>query len=198
MLFSFYEAPVSNVRPARQITPREVAKYLLSPYSYERTAQVRAATTAEQRREIKRRILDFVTIGGTFRKRALSGLTSLSGLMILDFDHCTDCDAVKRWAIFSLPCWAVWRSPSGEGVKVLIDLSADWIANGFTLDVPFDSHGTRERAAAFYKERYCQFMSMAKLAFGDDCGADDSASDITRATYLSCDLDTWINPRTLL
>lgn len=198
MFFSFYRHPVSTTIPERVIDPKMCAKYILAPYAMERTDLVRATLVPEERKAVKRQQLDFITAGGVFRRRQLNQLSSISGAMLLDFDHVADIPAIKRWCVETFPTIMCWISPSGEGIKVLCDITDDMLNARIPIDIPTTSHNVRERAAEVYKYLYRQAMELAIERWGNACGADMGASDITRATYLSADYDCYINPIYLL
>lgn len=194
MLFSFFRHPVTNVMPMRSIDPRLLAKYILSGCAHNKTQDTRALLDHDARRAYKRENLDFVTAGCVVRKRATSYVMSFSGLMILDFDHVGDFDALKTWAVRQLGAVMAWRSPSGDGLKVLLDIQKDLQAERIPIDMITTSHNVRNRGIETYKYLYGLAMEAAIKEFGNDAGADMSASDITRATYLSCDFDCYVNP----
>lgn len=194
MLFSFYRRPVTTTRPERVIDPRMCAKYILSPYSLPSTDLVRSTTTPDDRKAAKRQQLDYITAGGVFRSRKLANLSSISGGLLLDFDHVADLDSLRRFCVLDLRPLLAWISPSGEGLKVLIDVRSDMMEARIPLDQPTDSHTIRERAASVYRDLYSQAMQFVECNFGGECGADLSASDITRATYLNCDFTCYVNP----
>lgn len=193
--FSFFPSPVTRVVPSLSITPYSVYRYLVSDIAASATADIRAASTPDQRRELKKKRLDFVVPGAVLNRRCLEGLVSASGLMVLDFDHLgpfpAGLDAGLGILSLVAPLWDKFDSvlgfvsPSGDGYKLIIDI--DWDLKDRAKIVPrraLETDGERRAAADAYKSIY------------EDCGSvcarmgyelDKSGSDITRACYLPHD-----------
>lgn len=193
--FSFFSAPVTRVVPAHAVTPFAVYRYLISSFGSSATASIRAASSPEQRRELKRKRLDFIVPGGLLSRRCLDGLLYASGFMVLDFDHLgpfpAGLDAGLSVLSLVAPLWDKFNSvlgfvsPSGDGYKLLIDINTALIDKGRIYPrVPLPTAAKRQAAADTYKSIY------------EDCGElcarmgfelDKSGSDITRACYLPHD-----------
>lgn len=86
-----------------------------------RVAKLRRTTDKDERKAIKRG-LPAVTWSGQFRCKGEDGFLKHSGLYVYDFDHVEDVQTViYQFCDSGLPCLRlVWVSPSGEGVKVLL------------------------------------------------------------------------------
>lgn len=193
--FSFFSAPVTRVVPNHSVTPYAVYRYLVSGFAADATQQIRSASTPADRRELKRKRLDFVVPGAVLSRRNLDGLLCASGLMVLDFDHLgpfpAGLDAGLSVLTLVAPLWDAFNSvlgfvsPSGDGYKLIIDIDSPLrYKGGISPRAPLTSAQERQAAAAAYKSIY------------EDCGEvcasmgfelDKSGSDITRACYLPHD-----------
>lgn len=194
-VFSFFSAPVSNTAPRFSIWPYAAFRYLISDTAAHATDLIRAETSADRRRELKRYRLDFITPGCVVSRRALSGILSASGLMVLDFDHLRDAQGgpVRGLSVLSVvaPLWSRFCSvlgfvsPSGDGYKLIIDVSLKLEElSGCAVGAPLQSDAERQRVAEAYKCIYAQCGNVcASLGFE----LDKSGSDITRACYLPHD-----------
>ncbi|MCK0159593.1 BT4734/BF3469 family protein [Allomuricauda sp. F6463D] len=117
--------------------------------------------------------LPIVTFCGTFENgRKLENLVSYNGLMILDID---DLEIKEVENLKGLICkdkfvYALWRSPSGMGLKALIKVSDD----------P-NFHKSSFRSLQDY------FQKKYKIEL------DKSGSDITRLCFVSWDKDLYLN-----
>ena len=125
-------------------------------------------------REIKIK-LPAVTIGGVFSPhRAMINIIQPTGFIILDLDHLND----KIEVVFNLltqdeNVWFVFRSPSGEGLKVGIR------SRGIKCD-------------ADHKKLYFAIEKYFKEVYGIEI--DTACKDISRLTFVSHDPELWINP----
>ena len=66
--------------------------------------------------------LPVVLFSGTFTDRKDEAIQSHSGMIVLDFDH-VNVDEYKRVLSTDDFVYACWRSPSGDGIKVLVKIS---------------------------------------------------------------------------
>ena len=72
----------------------------------------------------KKKVLPCVCFSGKFGKKHKDGeLTEHSKLIILDFDHLEDPEKKKSELVKWEYSFAVWISPSGKGVKVLVKIA---------------------------------------------------------------------------
>src|SRR5690606_10663519 len=83
--------------------------------------QVRKAPNDDIRSEIKKQ-LPVVCFSGTFRYRSISGLIRHSELLVLDFDNIPEnqFEKPKQSLKNDKPIFALWVSPSGNGIKCLV------------------------------------------------------------------------------
>lgn len=190
--FSFYRAPISNCVPCRSIGAEQLYKYLTWDGCRERTEKFRKLSLDERKRQ-KPLLFDYVTTGGEFIKRTLDGLRSVSGYVILDFDH-LDPHGVGLFCSFYLPVILYFTSPSAHGVKVLLDYSAIFDLFGlFQLDYTKDAN--RQYAARIYAEYWAISERVIKDQSGGQYVADASGRDITRACFLPYDSEAMIFDR---
>lgn len=193
--FSYFAAPVTRVVPTHSVTPYAVYRYLVSDFAAAATASIRAASSPADRRELKRKRLDFVVPGAVLSRRCLEGLVAASGLMVLDFDHLgpfpAGLDAGLSVLSLVAPLWYKFHSvlgfisPSGDGYKLIIDIDAALRdKGGINPRSPLTSAQERQAAADAYKSIY---EDCGKVCASMGFELDKSGSDITRACYLPHD-----------
>ena len=118
--------------------------------------------------------LDAVTFGGTFATaRAIRNLLSPTGFIVADLDHLKNLELVSRLLTQDKNAWFVFRSPSGEGLKVGIR------SQGIKCDA--DHKRFYFAVERYFKEVY-------------DIEIDPACKDISRLTFVSYDPALWINP----
>jgi len=123
--------------------------------------QIRASRDKEERNELKKQ-LSVICFGGKFSERKAAALVEYSRLVVLDFDDASI--VTKRQELLLLPyVYAVFVSPSGEGLKALIRVSSDnhlghWSALHKEID-----------------------------------GVDKSGKDVCRACFMSYDPSLYVN-----
>ena len=168
-LFSYFQAPIKNIVPYKEIGLKEIAKVIKGDYHTEKTRQLRNAPTAEKS-NIKGSKFDYCTFSGTFSARKNDALKSYSGLMALDFDHIKP-DEVKALLLnqSDIDTVLLFVSPSGDGVK--------WVVPATTAE---------EHADVFRMyERYLK----AEL----NLEVDKSGKDIARACFIPADKNVIFN-----
>lgn len=119
--------------------------------------------------------LPTVTFCGTFGNgRKLQNLASYNKIIILDIDHIEDSDVLSSKKVMQNDkyVYAVWLSPSGEGLKALVKIDG----NPSDHKLSFDS----------LKE---YFFSTYGIEL------DKSGSDITRLCFASWDEDLYVNEK---
>ena len=112
--------------------------------------------------------------GGEFSRRKKELLTNYSNLCILDFDHvqCDDIEEAKEEIFKNEYVFAVWISPSGDGIKAIIQF--DFSAYNEEKNLEYSS---------LHQEAYRQLS--AKNIFGYKL--DESGSDVSRLCFTSSD-----------
>lgn len=126
------------------------------------------------KQELKRDKLPVICFAGEFGDRAKVGLIAANGLMILDYDGFVDVETMEGYRK-TLQSWpetmAVFRSPSGLGLKVLVKIPV--------LE-PEDS--------ALYEFYFKEFNKKWASKYWDP-----SSTDISRACYVSSDPDLYLD-----
>ncbi len=118
------------------------------------------------------------TFGGTFTYRNREGVKVRSGLVLLDFDKVSGAvETRKRMAFEDEHVLAAWVSPSGTGIKLLVEFTS--CGEGEDQD---EVHKLCFRSAADYFNQR------------DSLVADPAAADWTRLSYLSFDEDLLVKP----
>ena len=125
-IFSWYNKPVTNIFPNKNLTIEDVYKLITSEKYLEPTERIRNAETKEKKGTIKAKELDYVTFSGIFSERGKNGLIQHSNLFSLDIDNLNDSDnldELKNRIIEALPPSLMFVSPSGNGLKVIYKVS---------------------------------------------------------------------------
>lgn len=122
---------------------------------------------------LKRKNLPVVTWQGIFDERKNSGIRHLSGLMCIDIDHCPIDDLTSyRSALMNQPwCVAVFLSPSGDGLKVIVQ--------------------TDNYDIAAYHSCYCQLEDYFYLNYG--VKPDNNCEPISQGCFASYDPNIYVN-----
>lgn len=143
-LFSYYEGPISNIKPRASITVADLHRVITNP---PRSLRLRADAAraayevhgkGDQYNQKKCR-LDYFTAGGIFPpgKRKANTVAERSGLMIVDFDEVRDVPAAHAALLADEVLMSrelllvAFVSPSGNGLKAVVrtELSADHLTN---------------------------------------------------------------------
>ena len=133
-----------------------------------------AHQAAKKKFDEAKKALPAVTISGTFKKRAISGLETYSGIVQADFDAIRLCggdidDMKKQMA--DDPCLLfVFTSPSGEGLKC-----------GVLVEAGAENHGEAFAGMSRYMEATYGLLP------------DGQCKDVSRLCFLSSDPDLHIN-----
>ena len=175
-MFSFFKAPIRNIRQFKDLTIMDAYDLIRSNNYRQNTKKLRELLTPEEARRYKAGSFDYVTFSGTFNSRKDEALKKHSGLMAIDFDHVGDIDQLKK-TLLDDPCLEtelMFVSPSGDGLK--------WIV----------SVNTEKASHLEY------FMAIEKyLDEKYDLKIDKSGKDVSRACFLPCDPQAYINPNYL-
>jgi len=130
--------------------------------------QIRNCTDKEKQSQLKKQ-LPCVLFSGTFKTRFDNDLIQHSGFICLDFDSVTNANELKTEFTKDRFVYAVWISPSGKGVKVLVRIPSE-----------ADKH-----------KNY--FVGIQK--YFDNPNFDIKTSNVSRVCYESYDVDIYINPQ---
>jgi len=131
--------------------------------------RIRLENDKEKRNKLKME-LPSICFSGTFSNRSASGLKKHSGFVCLDFDSFPDSDTIQAFRD-TVQAWeytyALFTSPSGNGLKVLVRIPPDPLKHKAYFDA---------------------------IAFVWDCPYFDKAvSDVSRVCYESYDPKLYIN-----
>lgn len=115
--------------------------------------------------------LPAVTFAGRFiSTRSKDTCDKYAKLIVLDFDGIEDISMAKNLIQNDKYTYAVWTSPSGRGIKVLIKINADATTHKYCFD----------SLSEYYSETYRM-------------ETDKSGSDITRLCFTSFDPELYLN-----
>lgn len=127
--------------------------------------KIRMTKDKSLREELKRE-LPIVCFGGTFTERRASALVEYSKIICLDFDEIECLEDLEDELKQNEFVYALWRSPSGVGLKALVQVSTD------------------------------NHLGHALALLKDFPQADPNAiKDVNRATYLSWDVNLYHNSK---
>lgn len=173
MKVSIYK-DIKSVAPLRDTTVFKVLDLIKSGKYKTQIAKIRIEEEKEVRNTLKQK-LPYVTFCGTFTSRSNSNLKAHSGLACLDFDDVTNVEKLKEEINNDNYTFASFKSPSGEGLKVLVK-------------IPLVDNN--EDYQDYYAELTKHFNQYHKL--------DSSTKDLARACYISHDEKMYLNPESEL
>ena len=177
-MFSYFLPPISNTRPARCVTLKEVYEIIVS-YKWAQTTRWLRSILKEEQADFKRRQLPFVTFSGTFTLRHNEHLVRHSGLLCFDFDHIGNETSVRdlQQRLIADPILNVYlafRSPSGDGLKLVVK-------NNFTPE----NHNVK----------YAQLAQYIQHNYNTSV---DHTNDIARACFLCHDPKAYYNSQFII
>jgi len=169
--FSFFKAPVKNVIPETSIDLSGINKLIVSNKYKNVTELVQNTKDKITRNRIKSSKLDYVTFSGLFNKRNSKGLISHSGLICVDLDNLKNINTTKDLIIQKLCPALLFRSPSGQGLKVTYRVNID-VAN------------------------HLDYFNALKRFYEMEIGIeiDDACKDVARACFIAHDSEAVFNP----
>ena len=186
-IFSFYKAPITNVVPVGKVSLREVYELIISHKYYAMTCELRRLYQCDRAgyAVLKKRSLDFVTFACQSYRRGPQGLEHLSGYLCLDIDHVGSEELLQhlKQCFVTDPVLGVrliFRSPSGDGFKVIIQLQQT------TIDTINRNHNPVE----MYRLYYEHIRSYVSRTYGILV---DHTSDLQRACFLCYDEDAYFD-----
>ena len=185
--FSFYKAPITNVVPVGRVSLREVYEMIISDKYFAVTCELRRLYQCDRASyaALKKRSLDFVTFACQSYRRGPQTLEHLSGYLCLDLDHIGSEELLQhlKQCLITDPVLGVrliFRSPSGDGFKVIIQLQQT------TIDSITQHHNPVER----YRSYYEHVRSYVSRTYGIVV---DHTSDLQRACFLCWDEDAYFD-----
>jgi len=172
--FSFFRAPISNLKPYRTATIVDIYKYITSEYAKARTEYLRAIGDIKAAKKYKRESFDYVTFSGTFATRNDKDLVEHSGLICIDFDHVSQPEELFQKLLHDeyFETILLFRSPSGDGIK--------WV---IPIDINEGSHKSYYESIAAY------------IAYTYKIDVDINCSNVSRACFLPFDREAYIYPK---
>jgi len=174
--FSFYNAPIRNKYSSKEINVEELVNILKSTKYKSNIDIIKAEPDKDKRRALKSKLLDYVTIGGSFKERNKKKLINCSGLCCVDVDGLDDVGYVLNNIRKDKFTRAVFISPSYTGLKVI-----------FAYDVKDDTPEGYENMFL----RYCQYIETRGIPAPK---IDKPTKDVSRACFMSYDPNTYYNP----
>lgn len=172
--FSFFRKPIRNTIPLRCIGIPDIYRYIVGPYAKLQTETLRSIVDKNEARKYKAENFDFCTFSGIFRTRSKNDVVLESDLLCIDFDHVADIPSLWK-KLLNDPCFEtelLFRSPSGDGVKWVIQISRKgW------------EHSRFFRAVYNY------------LVANGYPEPDKSGSDVSRSCFIPYDPEAYINPK---
>jgi len=171
--FSFFKAPVRNTIPHKSISLLDAYNYIVGDYAKQRTEKLRDIKDPKQARQYKASTFDYCTFSGMFTTRNDKAMINHSGLLCVDFDHLQSVDLLRNQLLQDeyFETQLLFVSPSGDGLK--------WI---ISIDTKQTTHSNYFAAVANYIQQ----------TYGVE--VDKSGRDISRACFLPCDPQAYINP----
>lgn len=173
-VFSYFNKPVTNTIPSRQVSLIEVYHLIKGNDFASCTSTLRNISEPKDARKYKAQNFDYVTFSGSFSKRNDANLQRHSGLLTIDFDHIEDIPSLKASLLSDhyFETELLFVSPSGDGLK--------WV---IPIDLTQAKHQDYFKAVANYVSHTYQLE------------VDQSGKDISRACFLPHDTDIFINPK---
>lgn len=170
--FSYFKAPISNIRPYAEISVVEAYKVIKGNYFRKRTAELRSLTDAKEIRTYKALNFDYATFSGVFTRRSDASMIKHSGLLTLDFDHIDNVRELKQTLLDNslFNTQLIFFSPSGTGLK--------WIV---AIDIKKYTHLEWFNSLANYIKKNL------------DLEVDKSGKDVSRACFLCHDPEVYIS-----
>lgn len=110
---------IANIKETKELHFKTVG------YALTRIQSGKSRSIVEQVRQGNKdakRELPVTFFSGTFNTRTDDGLFDHSGLVVLDFDKLLELDEVRSQVAVDQYTYAMWVSPSGNGIKVLVQI----------------------------------------------------------------------------
>lgn len=144
-----------------------------TPEVKRRIERIRKEKDNQSRNDLKMKLLNVFTPSGTFGRMEDKGLLQSSGAICIDLDHIQDLKTEKE-RLMSIPyVWCIFKSPSGDGLKVLVL---------HTLQDP-----------SRHKDLYYHLGDKLGVKGRTNLKFDMSCSNISHACFWSYDPELWLN-----
>ncbi len=170
-LISFYRAPISNCKPEKEMSLREIHDFIKNGRSGI-VIKLRGIKDEKEARTYKASKFDHCTFSGIFTHRKEDGLVQHSGLLCLDFDHLDDVESVFQKLISDprCPTALLFRSPSGDGLKWVVPIDVDQMS---------------------HEDWFYALSSYVHDTYGLE--ADNHCKDVCRACFLPRDVNVYMD-----
>ena len=170
-LISFYRAPISNCKPEKEMSLREIHDFIKTGRSGI-VIKLRGIKDEKEARTYKASKFDHCTFSGIFTHRKEDGLVQHSGLLCLDFDHLDDVESVFQKLISDprCPTALLFRSPSGDGLKWVVPIDVDQMS---------------------HEDWFYALSSYVHDTYGLE--ADNHCKDVCRACFLPRDVNVYMD-----
>ena len=144
-----------------------------TPEVKRRIERIRKEKDNQSRNDLKAKLLNVFIPSGTFERMEDNRLLLSSGVICIDLDHIQDLKTEKE-KLKSIPyVWCIFKSPSGDGLKVLVL---------HTLQNP-----------SRHKDLYSYLGDVLGVKGKTDLKFDMSCSNISHACFWSYDPELWLN-----
>lgn len=169
--FSFYNNLMSANAPDNEFDVNQLIEVIRYGYIKKDIKALRSLKDKKERSYLKRTKLPCVTLSGTFTKRNKEHLEEHSGLIQIDIDDLEEYDAVFKTLTSDPYTFVAFKSPSGNGLKLIIKINPDV---GTHLE---------------------QFLALQKYYLDEySIEIDGACKDIARCMLLSYDPNIYCNP----
>lgn len=167
--FSIYSGPITNKIPLFSISLETLHRTVISDKYEEIITQIREAGDKKAKGKLKNK-LAYVTPSGVFSPdRTAKNLARHSNVLVIDFDDVENLEETCLQLESDPYVAMLFRSPSGCGLKVFLNIDGDQHLNAFFS------------AAVYFQNEY-------------DLIPDASGKDVSRACFLSHDPAAYFNP----
>jgi hypothetical protein len=176
--FSYFDAPLTNVIPSKEMTVEKVLPILRKDTNLSmETMKLRATGTDRiSYSDLKKTKFPYATFSGRFTRRNNSNLTEHSGLICIDLDHLgKDLDSIRKKVEEDLDHVVLsFISPGGDGLKVI-----------YPVDIKVAPH---EKWVKVYEEH------LRKITENSSLKVDAQCRDVARACLIPHDSFAFLNP----
>jgi hypothetical protein len=173
---SVFYNPIRNTTRQKQLSLREVGELIKGNKFKFQTEQLRTIANKDEKRAYKANNFCYVTMSGTFSKRADKYLIEHSGLICIDLDHLGSLLKPTRNIIQEDPATVMcFISPSGDGLKVVYEVNH----NDY-------SQADNYRISSNYLTKLCGLPKGV---------IDNSCKDVSRPCFLPYDPELYTHPQ---
>jgi hypothetical protein len=171
--FSYYKGGIKKKTPSADLTIQDAIDKIRSEV-YKNDIEKLRNEQNKDTKTVRKSLLDYFTFSGTFKTRSNEGLVKHSGILCLDFDGLDNVPSVKDYFTKWEYTLAAFISPTGSGLKVLVQIDP--------------------------KKHLETFLDLERvLLIGPiPLTLDKSGKDVCRACFVSYDPDVYFNPKSVV